>query len=186
MDSRSTMATFNIDADLWDCFCRKAKNDGTNASTLLRDFIRDYLSNDVKAVNISKGILSRRDIDLQGINELLRCGAKDVLYFIQVSENAVKIGSAGSLKHFYQRFSECNRWVSNPIVIGFAFCDRQAEIYIHAFLRNQKVKTFGRELFELNSDVVNYISKWSDWNIYDNSESFDFYLSCIEGDLPNG
>jgi hypothetical protein len=176
-----TMATFNVDADIWECFCRKAKNDGTNASSLLRDFIRDYLSNDPKALSKSKNILTRRDLDLHGINELLRCGAKDVLYFIQVSENTVKIGSAGSLKHYHQRFSECNRWVSNPIVIGFAFCDRRVELCIHAFLRNQKVKTFGRELFELNSTVTSHISQWSDWNIYDNSESCDFYLSCIEG-----
>lgn len=45
--SESKLATFRTDSDTWESFQAKAKRNGTNASSLLQRFLRDYLDGSI-------------------------------------------------------------------------------------------------------------------------------------------
>ena len=91
---------------------------------------------------------------------------KNVLYFIQVSTEFVKIGSASNVQNFKKRLEECSRWVSNPYVLGIAFCDRRVEKHIHNSCHSWHVKAKGKEIFNLDHDLKVVIGNLSDWSIY--------------------
>jgi|688.fasta_scaffold718163_2 hypothetical protein len=107
-------------------------------------------------------------------------GIWNVLYFIQTDLSVVKIGTASDVDNFRKRFEECQRWIAEPKLIGFAFCDRKVEKLIHDLLFSYRLPSKGRELFALEHEVKQHISNWCDWNIYDNSETFEEYLADLE------
>lgn len=100
------------------------------------------------------------------IERYLNSEKANLLYFIQVAKNLVKIGSASNVPNFYKRLEECSRWVSNPKVLGVAFCDRRVEKHIHSACSSYHVKTKGKEIFSLEYDIKKSIALWSEWSIY--------------------
>jgi len=98
----------------------------------------------------------------------------NILYFIQVSDNELKIGSANDEQNFYKRLQECQRWCKTPIVLGVSYCDRKAEKYSHHCLKEYKLVAKGKELFRLEDSVRRFISAHSDWSIY-NSNQWSIY-----------
>lgn len=169
--SSKVMATFRVEKDLWDRFVEKARSEKTTATNLLNLFCRKYNTDFDESA-------CQEDVD--PIQKLLLNSKGHVLYFIQTDSESVKIGSASDLENFKNRFRECQRWISNPKLIGFAFCDRKVEGLIHNLLFSYRLPSKGRELFALEHEVKQHISNWCDWNIYDNSESFEDYLADLE------
>lgn len=100
------------------------------------------------------------------IERYLASDKTNILYFIQISENLVKIGSASNVTNFYKRLEECSRWVTNPKVLGVAFCDRRVEKHIHSACSDYHVKTKGKEIFRLEHDLKKSIKQWSQWSVY--------------------
>lgn len=70
--SESKLATFRTDSDTWESFQAKAKRNGTNASSLLQRFLRDYLDGSIdsriddKSDNLD-GIDSRIDSRIEAV-----------------------------------------------------------------------------------------------------------------------
>ena len=121
------------------------------------------------------------------IEDLINSRVCHVVYFVKVDEWLVKIGSASNFANFEKRFEECSRWVANPELIGFVYCNRKAENLIHNLLTSFRVQSKGRELFTLDHDVKRYISKWCDnqfnlsnWCIYNDSCSLKEHLEYID------
>lgn len=100
------------------------------------------------------------------IERYLNSSKSEVLYFIKVADDLVKIGSALNVPNFHKRLEESARWVKNPIVLGVAFCDRRVEKHIHNACSDYHIKTKGKEIFTLEHDLKKSISFWSDWSIY--------------------
>lgn len=79
--SESKLATFRTDSDTWESFQAKAKRNGTNASSLLQRFLRDYLDGSIdsriddKSDNLD-GIDSRID---ERIEAALDSRLRDIL-----------------------------------------------------------------------------------------------------------
>lgn len=61
--SESKLATFRTDSDTWESFQAKAKRNGTNASSLLQRFLRDYLDGIIDSRIDSKSIQTDIDLD---------------------------------------------------------------------------------------------------------------------------
>jgi uncharacterized membrane protein YebE (DUF533 family) len=59
--TQEKLGTFKVDASLWDSFIARAKQEGTNGSTLLKSFIAAYLdgridSNQLQNIDSQKGV----------------------------------------------------------------------------------------------------------------------------------
>jgi hypothetical protein len=102
----------------------------------------------------------------------------EILYFIKVASDLVKIGSASNVLNFQKRLSECSRWVETPTVLGIAFCDRRVERLIHSYCHDCHVKTKGREIFRLEHDLKKSISLWCEWSIYGSKFGNTKYAEC--------
>jgi len=59
------LATFRLDAEMWEAFKARAKAEGTDASTLLRNYVSGYLDG-----NLDTGI-DRIDRNLDGIDSAI-------------------------------------------------------------------------------------------------------------------
>ena len=121
------------------------------------------------------------------IEDLIGDKFGNVVYFIKVDKWLVKIGSASNFKNFEKRFEECSRWVAQPELIGFIYCNRKAEKLIHNLFTSWRVEAKGKEIFTLDHDVKRYISKWCDsrfnlgnWCIYNDLCSFKEHLEYLD------
>lgn len=54
MRDNKTLATFRLDAQLWEAFKAEAAKNGTNASALLLAYCRDYVSGESRQVSSSR------------------------------------------------------------------------------------------------------------------------------------
>lgn len=61
--SESKLATFRADSETWENFQAKAKRNGTNASSLLQRFLRDYLDGSIDSRIDGKSIQTDIDLD---------------------------------------------------------------------------------------------------------------------------
>ena len=119
---------------------------------------------------------------LDRINNLLGGQNTNLVYFVQTDDFTVKIGSASNYLNFKLRVKECQRWIVNPKLIGFTYCDRRVESLIHDLFTSFKCDSKGRELFKLEHEVKENIAQWCEWSIYGefNNLSFEEYEKYLE------